>query len=70
MSGSLLGSAVITDVTMITTVLDEAQALTRHELGRLADDGTGLVSMAPAFAPPRVPPLFPLAAYLVMVRGE
>lgn len=51
---------------------DEAhyRPMSRHELGRLADEGNGLVPMATDPGPVRVPPPFPLAAYLVMVRGE
>jgi hypothetical protein len=44
--------------------------LTRHELGQAADYLAGLAPMA--VAPPivRVPPPFPLSAYLIMKRAE
>jgi hypothetical protein len=45
-------------------------ANTAHELGRALDELDGLRPMA--LAPPvvRVPPPFPLSAYLVMKRAE
>jgi hypothetical protein len=44
--------------------------LTRHELGQCADYLAGCVPMAVAPPAVRVPPPFPLAAYLVMKRAE
>jgi hypothetical protein len=44
--------------------------LTRHELGQAADYLAGLTPMAVAPPVVRVPPPFPLAAYLVMKRAE
>lgn len=48
----------------------EAQPLTRHEYGQLADEFIGLCPMTQAYKPLRQPPPFPLAAYLVMVQGK
>jgi hypothetical protein len=45
-------------------------ALTRHELGQWADYSAGLHPMTVAAPIVRVPPPFPLAAYLVMKRAE
>jgi hypothetical protein len=42
---------------------------TRHELGQYADYLAGLVPMSTAPEPVRVPPPFPLSAYLVMKRA-
>jgi hypothetical protein len=44
--------------------------LTRHELGQAADYLAGLAPMAVAPPVVRVPPPFPLSAYLVMKRAE
>jgi hypothetical protein len=44
--------------------------MSRHELGQQADIYAGRVPMAVALPIVRVPPPFPLAAYLVMKRAE
>jgi hypothetical protein len=44
--------------------------MSRHELGQQADIYAGRVPMAVAPPTVRVPPPFPLTAYLVMKRAE
>jgi hypothetical protein len=44
--------------------------MSRHELGQQADIYAGRVPMAVAPPTVRVPPPFPLSAYLVMKRAE
>jgi hypothetical protein len=44
--------------------------LTRHELDQAADYLAGLTPMTVAPSAVRVPPPFPLVAYLVMKRAE
>lgn len=63
MFGSILGGAYILDP-------PPGSAMTRHELGQHDDYAAGLVPMAQEIPPVRVPPPFPLAAYLVMKRAE
>jgi hypothetical protein len=44
--------------------------LTSHEMGQVLDSWAGELPLKLKPAPMRVPPPLPLAAYLVMVRGE